>query len=119
MGGGNKKILLKKPNNNTKNTYELVNEAIRQLNERHGSSMEAIKKYIMNKKPEADEKRLRIHIKKYINSCLADGTMEQIKRSFKLTKKFEANLKQKEKEKLKAKQQKEKEKEKQAKQKVR
>lgn len=113
---------MKRPNNQVKKTIttqDLVNEALKQLNERHGSSMEAIRKYIMNKRPEADEKRLKYHVKKYINQCLADGTMEQIKRSFKLTKKFDANLKREEKEKLKAKQQKEKEKKEQAKEKVR
>lgn len=72
-----------------------MDEAIFQLNERAGSSVEAMKKYIMNKNPQLDEKRLRRNMTRYIKKCLEDGTMEQIKRSFKLTKAHELKKKTK------------------------
>lgn len=115
LGGGNKKIEQKKTTTKKHSTQKLVDEAITHLNEKRGSSTEAIKKFIMLNNPDLIERRLKIQIKRYIKNSLADGTMAQIKRSFKLTDKNRIMKKQMEK----VKKEKQKEKEKMAKEKVR
>lgn len=122
LGGGNKKIILKRPvtsNSSARpSTQVMVDEAIKELNEKTGSSTAAIKKFILNKYPGVVEKRLKLSMAKYIKKCLIDGTMTRIKLSYKLTNKHEAKKKQMEKEKQKAKLEKNKEKEKMKKIKV-
>ena len=124
--GGDKKIVLKKPvsnNSNRPSAQVMVHEALKALNEKTGSSATAIKKSIMNKYPDLDERRLKLQIKRYLKHSLTHGKMIQIKRSFKLPN--EVNKKQANKAKPKTKlekdkdKDKEKEKQKEKKEKVR
>lgn len=83
------RISLKKSKSKKPSTQTLVDEAIQELNDKKGSSTLAIQKFIMNRNPDLIETRLKFQIKRYINKSLRDGTMLQIKRSFKLNNKNE------------------------------
>lgn len=115
-GGGNKKKVVKPKGDGlaTKKSQKpvatLVNEAIRHLKERSGSSIVAIRRVILSNHPDMDERRLGIYIKRYVKTSLDNGTMVQIKRSFKLTNKLDLEQKKLEKERAKVRKEKLKEK---------
>ena len=123
LGGGNKKILLKQPvssdNSLRPSTQVMVDEAIKELNEKTGSSTSAIKKFILNKYPGLDENRLKSQMRRYLKKSLTDGKVIQIKMSFKMTNEAKKKQADKEKQKAKLEKNKEKEKEKEKKKKVR
>ena len=60
-------------------TAVMVNEAVRRLNEKGGSSLYAIKKYIQGTYVTADVDRLRPFIRKYLKKAVGEGTLLQIK----------------------------------------
>ena len=67
-------------------THEMVFEAISFLDQRKGSSVPAIKKF-MTYKYEVDCVHLAPFIKKVIKSAVEDGQLKQLKMSYKISKK--------------------------------
>ncbi|OXU32054.1 hypothetical protein TSAR_002859 [Trichomalopsis sarcophagae] len=70
---------------------EMVNEAISSLDERKGSSLKAIKKYIGSVFVAADVKKIAVYIKKYLKTAVNNNVIVQTKGtgasgSFKLAK---------------------------------
>lgn len=59
-------------------TSEMVNNAIKNLKERGGSSLQAIKKYI-SQNYKVDAEKLAPFIKKYLRSAVASGSLVQTK----------------------------------------
>lgn len=59
-------------------TSSLVNGAIRALKERHGSSVQAIKKYIATEN-KVDTDKLAPFIRRYLRKAIANGKLVQVK----------------------------------------
>lgn len=59
-------------------TSEMVNNAVKSLKERGGSSLQAIKKYLANNY-KIDSDKLSPFIKKYLKSAVTNGTLIQTK----------------------------------------
>ena len=91
--------------NPKKITYEvMVTNALIALNERNGSSVLAIKKYIVSNYTFENTNNISLFIKRYIKKALSEGFLQQKKHSFSLTKKKHNAIKQKEKDEKKKKQ---------------
>lgn len=58
-------------------TEQMVKIAISSLNERSGSSVQAIRKYIISNYSSNDEKRTYLSLKRYLKKAVADGTLVQ------------------------------------------
>lgn len=77
-GGGQKKAKNTKSKPSHPPTSEMVNSAIKNLKERGGSSLQAIKKYV-SANYKVDAEKLSPFIKKYLKSAVASGGLVQTK----------------------------------------